>query len=208
MFNSNTHAKMKKLLFTLLIAVLSTSAFSGAYETRAWQRISVNLNTQETATTPITLEIKTTNTGEIISTTLVKSSENPSFDRAVIAAVNQTQVLPKDVDGHVKNLKLTVNSNKELIDADALLNEQSIKEQREQQARQAAWAKETKRLATLPGVYIGQTANSVLTNSSWGKPNKVNRSIYASGNHEQWVYGHGDYLYFTNGVLTSIQTRR
>ena len=40
--------------------------------------------------------------------------------------------------------------------------------------------------------------------SNWGKPRKVNRSTYKFGVHEQWVYD-GGYLYFENGVLTSIQ---
>ena len=39
---------------------------------------------------------------------------------------------------------------------------------------------------------------------SWGKPLKINRTTSASGVHEQWVYI-GGYLYFDNGILTSIQ---
>lgn len=46
--------------------------------------------------------------------------------------------------------------------------------------------------------------------ASWGKPYKINTTI--SGNHksEQWVmseYG-GQYVYFDNGILTSIQQSR
>jgi hypothetical protein len=44
--------------------------------------------------------------------------------------------------------------------------------------------------------------------SSWGRPEHINRSDYSFGTKEQWVYGNGHYLYFENGVLTSIQTRR
>ena len=56
------------------------------------------------------------------------------------------------------------------------------------------------------GVTIGMTKEQVL-GSSWGKPSSVNRSIYAFGTHEQWVYDryHNGYLYFENDVLTSIQ---
>ena len=56
------------------------------------------------------------------------------------------------------------------------------------------------------GVSIGMTQDRVLQ-SSWGKPESVNRTIYPSGTREQWVYGNGHYLYFENGILTSIQTR-
>ena len=37
-----------------------------------------------------------------------------------------------------------------------------------------------------------------------GYPERVNRSVYSFGEHEQWVYG-DSYLYFENGILTSWQ---
>lgn len=40
---------------------------------------------------------------------------------------------------------------------------------------------------------------------SWGKPLKINKTTSSSGVHEQWVYSSGCYLYFDNGILTSIQ---
>jgi hypothetical protein len=40
--------------------------------------------------------------------------------------------------------------------------------------------------------------------SSWGRPNHVNRTTNAAGVSEQWVYD-GGYLYFSDGVLTTIQ---
>jgi hypothetical protein len=54
------------------------------------------------------------------------------------------------------------------------------------------------------GVSIGMTQADVLA-SSWGRPESINKSHYASGTHEQWVYGSGSYLYFENGILSSIQ---
>jgi hypothetical protein len=41
--------------------------------------------------------------------------------------------------------------------------------------------------------------------SNWGKPLHVNRTVRASGTSEQWVYGIGRYLYFENGLLTTVQ---
>ena len=41
---------------------------------------------------------------------------------------------------------------------------------------------------------------------SWGQPQHINTSVNAANKEEQWVYGNGDYLYFTNGMLTSVQT--
>lgn len=54
------------------------------------------------------------------------------------------------------------------------------------------------------GVSIGMSAERVLL-SSWGKPEKINRTTNKFGESEQWVYGSGNYLYFRNGVLDSIQ---
>jgi hypothetical protein len=53
------------------------------------------------------------------------------------------------------------------------------------------------------GVHIGMSETEVLQ-SKWGRPESVNRTITADGRHEQWVYS-GGYLYFDDGVLTSIQ---
>lgn len=55
------------------------------------------------------------------------------------------------------------------------------------------------------GVSVGMSPQDVY-DSSWGHPESVNRTTTAFGVHEQWVYpGHHSYLYFQNGVLTSIQ---
>lgn len=39
---------------------------------------------------------------------------------------------------------------------------------------------------------------------SWGEPHDINTSIGIWGRHEQWCY-HSSYLYFENGILTTIQ---
>ena len=40
---------------------------------------------------------------------------------------------------------------------------------------------------------------------SWGEPVDINISLGKWGKHEQWVYGSNSYLYFDNGILSSIQ---
>lgn len=54
------------------------------------------------------------------------------------------------------------------------------------------------------GIYLGMTRTEVIQ-SSWGKPLHVNRTTNASGTNEQWVYGGRNYLYFQDGILTTIQ---
>lgn len=58
--------------------------------------------------------------------------------------------------------------------------------------------------ARRPGAYIGMSTDEALL-SSWGRPESINRTTNAHGTHEQWVYGGRNYLYFENGMLTSIQ---
>lgn len=54
------------------------------------------------------------------------------------------------------------------------------------------------------GVSIGMSQDEVLM-SSWGRPERVNRTTTSRGTREQWVYGGSNYLYFENGRLTAIQ---
>jgi hypothetical protein len=70
----------------------------------------------------------------------------------------------------------------------------------EEQKRIQAIAKQKKS----EGVRLGMTPADVEA-SSWGKPQRINTSTSARGVKEQWVYGLRHYLYFENGVLTSIQ---
>ncbi len=65
--------------------------------------------------------------------------------------------------------------------------------------------KEWERLEKLPDVRIGMSQQTVLNKTNWGRPDSINRTTTANGTREQWVYARGNYLYFTNGILTAIQ---
>lgn len=62
----------------------------------------------------------------------------------------------------------------------------------------------SKAISVKEGARIGMTTDEALA-STWGRPNEVNRTTTAFGIGEQWVYGGGNYLYFRNGKLESIQ---
>lgn len=51
---------------------------------------------------------------------------------------------------------------------------------------------------------IGMTAEEV-RNSTWGEPNKINKTTTKYGTSEQWVYGGGKYVYLDDGVVSAIQ---
>lgn len=60
------------------------------------------------------------------------------------------------------------------------------------------------RCERLGGVKIGMTPAQAKA-TCWGSPRSVNATTTAYGRHEQWIY-RGGYLYFDNGILTSVQT--
>jgi hypothetical protein len=59
------------------------------------------------------------------------------------------------------------------------------------------------RCSRLGGISIGMTPAEV-RKSCWGAPRRVNVTGTASHRYEQWVY-RGQYLYFTDGVVTAYQ---
>ena len=52
-------------------------------------------------------------------------------------------------------------------------------------------------------ISIGMTKEMAL--ESWGKPKDINTTITETLRSEQWVYDDGQYLYFENDFLTTIQ---
>lgn len=53
---------------------------------------------------------------------------------------------------------------------------------------------------------IGMTKEEV-KKTKWGSPDKVNKDTYSWGTKEQWVYDKKGYVYFENGVVTSVSER-
>lgn len=45
------------------------------------------------------------------------------------------------------------------------------------------------------------------SNTRWGRPESVNRTVTRHGTREQWVYGDGRYIYLENGRVTAISSR-
>ncbi len=59
---------------------------------------------------------------------------------------------------------------------------------------------------TKPEPAIGMTKDEV-EDSTWGSPSKINKDTYSWGITEQWVYNDRGYIYFENGIVTSISER-
>ncbi len=70
-------------------------------------------------------------------------------------------------------------------------------------AKHKDWSREVCRLIADRQIAIGMTKDQV--RAAWGRPQSVNSTVYASGTHEQWVYGAGQYVYFEGDVMTTLQ---
>lgn len=69
-------------------------------------------------------------------------------------------------------------------------------------AKHRDWSREICEVIAERKVTIGMTTDQV--RASWGRPESINSSVYSFGTHEQWVYGVGQYVFFENGVMTSL----
>jgi hypothetical protein len=67
------------------------------------------------------------------------------------------------------------------------------------------WSDEMIATTACSRVHIGMTREQAI--AAWGRPRDINRTTHSFGVHEQWVYGEygSGYLYFEDGVLTTIQ---
>ena len=115
--------------------------------------------------------------------------------------------LKKDINKHIKENDYSayyVGSEEDFIKNYGDKELKNIYDQylKKQKANKEAEEKAKKKQQ---GVRIGMSKQDVL-DSSWGKPTKINKSVYSWGTKEQWVYPNYNYLYFENGKLTSIQT--
>lgn len=131
---------------------------------------------------------------------------------SVVAAVTSFNAGAQEIRPVPKTSKEALlqceESNKRLGITDNCRDDFVYKTMAETEKRNSAGAHAraaAKAQAAKPGVKIGMTQDDVLKNTHWGKPRSINRTTIASGSSEQWVYGSGNYLYFTNGKLTAVQ---
>jgi hypothetical protein len=125
-------------------------------------------------------------------------------DRPAIVKAMREAIAKKDWDAasHLNDKWMPIVTDKEWNELGAKVK---MHELQIEHVRTAAAEKADRARRKHEGVHIGMTQREV-TESSWGFPEHVNKTIYSFGTHEQWVYPGSQYLYFENGVLTSIQT--
>jgi hypothetical protein len=98
-------------------------------------------------------------------------------------------------------------ATEESIQSDRADAEKRLTEAQSECLQKEAAASKAKNIARLPEPKIGMTRREVLSKTKWGQPSRINSTETANSLSEQWVYPDGNYLYFKNNVLISIQRR-
>lgn len=150
------------------------------------------------------------------------NKQNEIKDKAFEQIINeaQTQINNQDYSLAQKNLKNYKDlGNQTILDmynnvtneVNKIEEERKAQEEAERKAQQQKAEEERKQREAeekarkkSQGVTIGMTQQEVL-DSMWGEPERINRTVTENHVYEQWVYGYPNYLYFTDGILTSIQ---
>lgn len=76
--------------------------------------------------------------------------------------------------------------------------------QKEAEEKKEYQEKENKIKSSIP--QVGMTPSEV-RKTKWGSPDKINKDTYSWGTTEQWVYNKYGYVYFRNGVVSSVSER-
>lgn len=80
-----------------------------------------------------------------------------------------------------------------------------LKEKQKEELAKAIERKQTRNILSVPcDPEMGMTKVEV-ENSTWGKPDHINKTTYTWGVEEQWCYDNAKYIYFKDGVVDCIQ---
>lgn len=124
---------------------------------------------------------------------------------------------PFGVEGYAHRRDRAFVDKLVLTPAEEVYAQRAEEERQREEARLQREKEEREHKAALYRKYGRQTADLILAGKvrigmtremcreAWGSPDDINRSSGSWGVHEQWVYGLGSYLYFENGILSSIQ---
>lgn len=107
-------------------------------------------------------------------------------------------------DVYVPALKVKAEEQEKLERQQKEEQEELERQQKEEQEELERQQKIEEERLKMPR--IGMTAFEV-EKTRWGHPNKINRDTYSWGITEQWVYNDWGYVYFENGIVTSVSER-
>lgn len=109
-------------------------------------------------------------------------------------------LIPLSYNGKYADLimeeKLSIQSREKWLE-----KEESIKKYNENKEKEEL---EKEKESLKPNPSIGMTKEEIIE-SSWGKPNDINKTTTRYAVREQWVYSNSRYIYFEDGLVTTIQ---
>lgn len=136
---------------------------------------------------------------------------------SLIEKKSSSYILAGNVTGSEDGKVYVELSPNKLLDAEDYYAQLRAEEERKRLEQEALAQARAERYEALKKKYGKGTADLMMEGKvrigwskqmcieGWGEPESINRSSGSWGVHEQWVYGGGNYLYFENGKLTSIQ---
>ncbi|HEY8804615.1 MAG TPA: hypothetical protein VIM42_05810 [Clostridium sp.] len=131
-----------------------------------------------------------------------ESASNKDYATAV-ADIN-AELLVDANNQQLLDLSAKYNNEWSIAEADAKTKAKAEADARAKAKADATALASADAKARTEGVRIGMTTQECI-NSTWGRPDSINRTTTAYGISEQWVYNNTNYLYFDNGILTNIQ---
>jgi len=148
--------------------------------------------------------------------------EKKGIDESVIKDVQEVEIkyyfaldklksvkfIPSKIQKQVTELEKALqereNYYKPIVDKYTEQREEERKQQQIEDEKREFYSKANSRTENPRTVSIGMTREEVLT-EGWGRPRDVNKTTTANTVSEQWVYSGYKYLYFEDGILTTIQ---
>jgi len=126
----------------------------------------------------------------------------------VLKKLEEIKYIPDEIKEKVNELKIVAKEKEEKWIKKSEENQaiyEAEDEKRELEFKKSELEfKINKRTMNPKAVYIGMTKEEVLVDG-WGKPIDINRTTTTYGVSEQWIYDDYKYLYFEDGILTTIQ---
>lgn len=127
---------------------------------------------------------------------------------------NQNNTIVLDID-QLRSSFITEAQYDKIQEEKKLAEAEKIKQQKADEQKRIEEDKKSRQLyINTYGAKIGNLIadnkvaigmNMEMCRIAWGEPLDINRITMKGYAHEQWVYGFGTYLYFNNGILSTIQ---
>ena len=123
----------------------------------------------------------------------------------VVERLEEIKYIPDEIKEKVNELKIVAKDKEEEWSEKIEENKAIRKAEYEKSVAESNLKSKINERTMYPkAVYIGMTKEEVLA-EGWGRPIDINKTTTTYGVSEQWIYYDYKYLYFEDGILTTIQ---